>query len=101
MFNYHAAFNAASESGAEGVYYAFITSGRHIGMVLVLGSRGGVMGEVARAIKFYEPRPIDDFESVWRYVWDIVAGYNIWEPNLFELHFTAVTLPKQGGVITP
>jgi len=101
MFNYHAAANGTSDSGVEGVYYAYVTKARHIGMVLVLGSRGGIMGEVARPIKFYEPKPVDDFESVWRYVWDIVAGYNIWEPNLFELHFCAVSIAKQGGVITP
>lgn len=101
MFNYTAAEYATSVSGAAGTYYAYVTKARHIGFVLVLGSRGGVMGEVARAIKFYEPKPIDDFESVWRYVWDIVAGYNIWEPNMFECHFCAVSLPKPGGVIAP
>lgn len=101
MLNYTTAFIATSVSGAEGTYYAFVTKARHIGFVLVLGSRGGVMGSVARALKFYEPKPIDDFESVWRYVWDMVAGYNIWEPNLFECHFCAVTLPKAGGLITP
>ena len=46
-------------------------------------------------------KAIDDFESVWRYVWDIKAGMNIWEPNLFECHFVAVTLPKPGGLIIP
>jgi hypothetical protein len=102
MFRYDTPFNAASETGAsETILYAFVTKGRHIAMNLVLGSRGGIMGEVARPLKFYEPRPIDDFESVWRYVWDIVAGYNIWDPHLYELHFSAVSLPKRGGVITP
>lgn len=101
MFNYTAPFNATSQSGAAGTYYAFVTKARHVGMVLVMGSRGGIMGEVARPIKFYEPKPIDDFESVWRYVWDIVAGYNLWDPHMFELHFCAVSLPKPGGVITP
>jgi hypothetical protein len=101
MFDYKAGMYCTPVSGAAGTYYGFITRARHIAMILVLGSRGGIMGEVARPIKFYEPKPIDDFESVWRYVWDIVAGYNIWEPNMFELHFAAVSLPKQGGVITP
>lgn len=101
MTAYETAFNATPVSGSEGVYYAYVTKARHVGMILVLGSRGGIMGEVARPIKFYEPKPIDDFESVWRYVWDIVAGYNIWDPHMFELHFAAVTLPKIGGKISP
>jgi hypothetical protein len=100
-FAYTAPFVATPVSGAAGTYYAFVTKARHIGFVLVLGSRGGIMASVARPIKFYEPKPIDDFDSVWRYVWDIIQGYNIWEPNLFECHFCALTLPTVGGLITP
>jgi hypothetical protein len=59
------------------------------------------MGNVNRSLKFYEPKPIDDFESVWRFVWDMVGGIAIWEPNLFECHFFAVSLPKPGGIISP
>lgn len=84
-----------------GTVYGYVTKGQHVGMILVLGSRGGVMGNVNRPLKFYEPVPIDDFMSVYRYVWDIVAGWNIWEPNLFEVHFCSVTLPTPGGVISP
>jgi len=84
-----------------GTVYAYVTKGQHVGFVLVLGSVGGVKGNVNRPLKFYEPKSIDDFESVWRYVWDIIAGMNIWEPNLFECHFIAVTLPKPGGLIEP
>jgi hypothetical protein len=81
--------------------YAYITKGLHIGFILVLGSRGGIMGNVNKPIEFYEPRPIDDYDSVWRYVWDIIAGWNIWEPNLFECHFVPVSLAKPGGIIVP
>ena len=100
-FAYTAPFVATPVSGVAGTYYAFVTKARHIGFILVLGSRGGIMASVARPIKFYEPKPIDDFDSVWRYVWDIIQGYNIWEPNLFECHFCALTLPTIGGLITP
>jgi len=87
--------------GTSPAFYAYVTKAAHVAFNLVLGSRGGIMGNVNRPLKFYEPKPIDDFESVYRYVWDIIAGYNIWEPSLFECHFTAVSLPKPGGVITP
>ena len=98
-FNRPVMFGYAADLGS-GVY-AYVTKAQHVGMILVLGSRGGILGNVNRPLKFYEPKPVDDFESVWRYVWDIIAGLNIWEPNLFEVHFVSVTLPKPGGVISP
>jgi hypothetical protein len=84
-----------------GTVFGYVTKAVHVGFNLILGSKGGIMGNVNKAIEFYEPKPVDDFESVWRFVWDIVAGYNIWEPSLFECHFTAVSLPKPGGIISP
>lgn len=100
MFNYNGAFVGTPDtSGSGNTFYAYVTSAKHIGMCLVLGSRGGIRGAVARPIKFYEPKPIDDFDSVWRFVWDAFEGYNLWEPNLFEVHFCSVTLPKAGGLI--
>jgi len=81
--------------------YAYVTKAVHIGMNLVLGSRGGILGSVNKPLEFYEPRPVDDFNSVFRFTWDANLGFNIWEPNLFEVHFTAVSLPTPGGVIEP
>jgi hypothetical protein len=101
MFTYDRPFVATPNGGSEQTLYAFVTKARHIGFCLTMGSRGGIMGEIAQPINFYEPRPVDDFESVWRFVWDEYLGYNLWEPNLFECHFCAVSLPKVGGVITP
>ena len=101
MFNYKDSATLTPKSGDPETAYAYITRAQHVGFILTLGSRGGIMGNVNRPLRFYEPRPVDDFEAVWRYVWDIVAGYNIWEPHLFECHFVAVSLPKPGGVISP
>lgn len=101
MRAYKTAFDATLAGGAETGIYGIITKAAHIGFVLVLGSRGGIKGNVNRPMKFYEPKAVDDFESVWRWVWDIIAGYNVWEPTLFECHFVAVSLPKPGGIISP
>ena len=92
-------YNSDLDAGAS-TTYAYVTKGRHISFNLVMGSTGGVLGNVNRPLKFYEPRPIDDFESIYRFVWDIIAGFNIWEPQLFEVHFSAVSIPKPGGVIS-
>jgi hypothetical protein len=101
LFDFKSAFTATPQGGAEATLYGFVTKARHVGMILTLGAKGGIRGGVARALKFYEPKPIDDFESVWRFVWDIYAGFNIWEPNLFEVHFCSLSLPKPGGIIVP
>ena len=81
--------------------YAYVTKGTHVGFILVMGARGGVVANVNKPIEFYEPMPYDDFKSIWRFVWDIKAGFNFWNPALFECHFVAVSIPKPGGVIVP
>jgi len=102
LANYNVPQTGSSVTGATpGTFYAWVTKGRSIGMCLTLGARGGVLGAVAQPLAFYEPKPIDDFESVWRYSYDTILGHNIWEPNYFELHFCAVPLPKVGGIQEP
>jgi hypothetical protein len=81
--------------------YAWVTKGTHVGFVLVAGGRGGIVANVNQPLAFYEPVAVDDFQSVYRFVYDFWQGYNVWEPSLFECHFCAVTLPKPGGVILP
>ncbi len=102
LSNYHVPMTGKSETGGvDGTFYAWVTRGRPIGMCLVLGSRGGVLGATAQPLQFYEPVAVDDFQSVWRFSYDTILGHNIWEPNYFELHFCAVSLPKPGGIIAP
>jgi len=99
---YTAAFNGKSVTGnVDKTLYAYVTRGKHIGFALVLGSRGGVKGKVLEPLKLYEPKPVDDFESVWRFTYDELIGVNMAEPNMFMLYFFAVSLPKPGGVIAP
>ncbi len=76
-----------------------MTKGINVGFSLVLGSRGGVQGKVMRPLRFKEPKPIDDYESVWRFVWDDIVGYNIADPNMFTLYFYTVSIPIPGGVL--
>ena len=97
---YDSSSTLVSHSGSSTTGYAFVTRAKHIGFILVMGSRGGVLGAVAEPLQFHEPVAIDQFESVFRFSWDSYHGYNMWEPNLFECHFCAVTLPKPGGVVS-
>jgi len=104
MSNYHAASTTSDGSvsvGTAGTFYGFVTKARHVAAVMVFGARGGIVGGVAKPIEFYDPVAVDDFNSVWRFSWDSWHGYNVWEPNLWEVYFCALSLPKPGGIITP
>lgn len=100
LFPYQNAFAGKSLTGnADGAFYAFVTSALHVGMCLVMGSRGGTLGATAEPLAFYEPAPVDTFQQIWRFAYDMTLGYNIWDPNMFEVHFVSVAIPKPGGVI--
>lgn len=98
-YNYLNTFAGASiDEATASSFYAFVTKGINIGFALVLGSRGAIKGKVLQPIQFYNPKPVDDFDSVWRFTYDGIFGHNIAEPTLFELYFFAVSVPKPGGV---
>jgi hypothetical protein len=101
MMKYDVPFVGTSQSGSTGTFYAYVTKARHVGMVLVMGARGGVLGAVAEPLAFYEPDPIDQFKLIWRFSYDMTLGHNVWEPNMFEVHFCAVSIPKPGGITGP
>lgn len=88
-------------STAAGDFYAVITKATHVGFILVMGQKGGVMGNVNTPIDFHEPAAVDDLQMVWRFSWDMEVGYNMWDPSLFECHFVAVSVAKPGGIIKP
>lgn len=102
MRNYTSGFIGKSVTGnVDATLYAYVTKGKHVGMSLVLGSREGVRGKVVQQTQFYNPMPVDDFESIWRFSWDAILGWNVADPHMFEVHFHAVSLPKPGGIIAP
>lgn len=102
MSDYVSPFTGASESGGSmGTFYAYVTKARHVGLVVVLGGRGAFQVDVAQPLRFIEPDPVDDFKSVWRFVWDLHAGWNLASPHVYEVHFCSVSLAKPGGIITP
>ena len=102
LFDYNVPITGASVTGATaGTFYAWVTRGRNIAMCLTLGSRGGVLGAVVEPLEFHEPVAIDVLQKMWAFAYDMVLGYNVWDPNVFEVHFCAVHIPKPGGVTVP
>jgi len=99
-FDFTTPFTGQSVTGATpGTFYAYVTKAKHVGFSIVLGSRGGIKANVMRPLKFYNPKPVDDFDSVWRFTFDQIIGMNLADPNLYSLYFYSVSLPKPGGVI--
>ena len=75
--------------------YAFVTKGQHVGFVLVLGSLGGIKGNVNRPLKFYEPKAIDDFESVNHSVEPTINFENCWKLHITNNRYSVATNGKR------
>jgi hypothetical protein len=82
-----------------GGVYGYVTKGVNVGFCLAIGAGGGMHGNLNKPLEFYEPRPVDDFDSLWRFTWDMIGGIDVWEPSCFEPHFVTVSIPKPGGTI--
>ena len=92
------AYTSLNGSGATGTAYAFITKARHIHPMYVFGARGGSTFAIRRRIQLHQPVPVDDFESVYRFSWDMYGGPNKWNGDLAELHFVAGSFGNRGSV---
>lgn len=86
----------ASPSPAISHHYAYITKAQHIHPVLVAPARGAHVFAMTQPVKFYEPVAIDDFNSVWRFTWDMYGAPNRWEPDLYDIYFVAGSDYKRG-----
>lgn len=80
--------------------YGYITKAVNVGFCLTLGAGNAMHGNLNKPLEFYEPDPVDDFKSLWRFVWDMIGGIDVWTPEAFECHFVTVSIPKPGGVIS-
>lgn len=69
--------------------YGYVTSGKHIHSSLFLGGNDGIVMGVHVPPRLHLPRPVDDFDSMVRVSWDMYAGYNLWEPQTYEVVFSA------------
>lgn len=69
--------------------YAWVTKGRNIHSAAFLGSHDGIVTGIHRAPQIHTPRPVDDFDSMYRVSYDMYMGWNLWEPQAFEVAFLA------------
>lgn len=81
-----------------GGVYAYFTKGDDIHTTLFIGANDGVVGAVGRAPRVHEPRPVDDFEGMYRISWNAYIGLNLFNPGAFEVVFSRGSTRIKGNV---
>ena len=82
-----------------GSVYGYVTHARPVhACVFVKGPRGVVSG-VLQPPQTYNPAPVDDTESIWRFSWDAYLKYQQMYPRRFEVYFYAGPVRKLGNVV--
>jgi hypothetical protein len=79
-----------------GGVYGYVTKARHIHSSIFIGGPQGIVAGSALAPRFHTPRPIDDFESIYRFSWDAYLGYQTYAPEVFEVVFSAGSYRVKG-----
>jgi hypothetical protein len=93
LFNYIKAFVGTPHGGSSTTMYAYVTKARHVGFVLVLGSRGGIMGKVDRPVRFMEPKPVDDKNTM-----SSLNSENCWKTRVtYNCHSVATNGKRDGS----
>jgi N4-gp56 family major capsid protein len=76
--------------------YGYITLGRHIHTSIFVGGPNALVAGVAEPPRFYELDPIDDYKAIFRFSWDERIGYQPWNPEVFEVYFSAGSMRLKG-----
>lgn len=72
-----------------GGVYGYVTKARHVHTALFLGGTNGVVMGVIQPPRVAVREPIDDFGMMYRVSWDGHFGYNVYEPQAYNLWFGA------------
>lgn len=72
-----------------GGVYGYVTKGRNIHTAIFIGANNGVVSGVAQAPLIHTPGPVDDLDQVFRFTWDAYLGYQVFEPQVFEVAYLA------------
>jgi len=80
-----------------GGVYAYVTKARNVHGSIFVGGSNGIVSGVALPPRFHAPAPVDDFEMVQRFSWDGYLGYQTYDPNVFEVIFSAGTTRIKGA----
>jgi hypothetical protein len=82
-----------------GGVYGYVTKGRNIHASIFVAGPTGIVAGVAQAPMYHEAVPIDDFNSIYRFSWDDYMGYQLFNPEVFEVVFTAGSTRVKGATV--
>ena len=80
--------------------YAYVTKGRNIHTAMFIGGNDGVVSGVSQAPQIHTPRPVDDFDSMYRVSYDMYMGWNLWSPQVYEVAFLAGSNRLKGSRVS-
>jgi N4-gp56 family major capsid protein len=76
--------------------YGYVTKGRNIHASIFVGGPNALVAGVSQQPQFYELDPIDDFKAIYRFSYDQFIGYQPWQPEVYEVVFSAGTTRVKG-----
>jgi len=82
-----------------GTVYGYVTNARPIHATVFMKGPRGVVAGVLQPPQTYNPPPIDDTQSIYRFAWDARMKYQQMYPNRFEVYFHAGPIRKLGQVV--
>lgn len=82
-------FMEAFTTDLGGGVYGYVTKGRNVHTSLFLGAPDGVVMGVLESPQMYALEPIDSLKKVYRFVWQAMLGYQLFNPRHFEVLYTA------------
>jgi len=82
-----------------GGVYGYVTKGRPVHATVFLKGPRGVVAGVLQPPQTYNPAPIDDTESIYRFAWDSYMKYQQMYPRRFEVYFHAGPVRRLGDVV--
>ena len=77
--------------------YGYVTKGRNIHTAIFIGAQDGVVSGWGQTPRIYTPRPVDDFDSMYRVSFDAYAAYQSFQPMGYEVLFMAGTNRYKGA----
>jgi hypothetical protein len=79
--------------------YAYVTLGRNIHASIFVGGDDGIVMGVGEPPRLYNPPPVDDFLSVYRFSWDAYMGWGVHNPKVLEVVFSAAPFRNVGPLL--
>jgi len=79
--------------------FAYITKGRHIHTTIFVAAPTGLVSGISVPPRTHTPPPVDDFESIYRFSWDAYLGHQLYQPEVFEVVFSAGSFRYKGNKV--